>query len=189
MNTSNQPQIARATIWTDWAFAVMTFDIFLTGYDVQAINLYDVLVNGRLPGTGSVNSPAGSRSVAGNPRFLPSAQTSCAQMPSAISSALIQYVLNALRNGTYPECGNARAPCPSRAATAWPSTPPPSATAAVPRASPRTPSLSRSGRRPMRKSLLFLLAAGAFSAADQDLPSRIGRSRDGRRACTGSAEQ
>jgi hypothetical protein len=108
VNTSNQPQIARATIWSDWAYPVITFDIFLTGYDVQAINLYDVLVNGRLPGSGPQNSPTGSRSVASNPNFLPSAQTSCAQLPSVIPASLIQYVLTALQNGTTSTCGTAR---------------------------------------------------------------------------------
>jgi hypothetical protein len=105
VNTSSQPQIARATIWTDWAYPVITFDIFLTGYDVQPINLYDVLVNGRLPGGGSQNSPTGLRSVATNPAFLPSAQTSCAQLPSLVPPSLIQYMLTALRQGTTPTCG------------------------------------------------------------------------------------
>ncbi|MEA2489962.1 MAG: hypothetical protein QOH21_1754 [Acidobacteriota bacterium] len=106
VNTSSQPQIARATIWTDWAYPVITFDIFLTGYDVQAINLYDVLVNGLLPGNGPQNSPTGSRSVASNPSFLPSAQTSCAQLPLLIPPSLAREVLTALGYGTISTCGS-----------------------------------------------------------------------------------
>src|SRR6266550_1707987 len=45
-NTSRYPQIAHVTLWTDWAFPVLGFNLFLTGYDVQAINLYDVIVRG-----------------------------------------------------------------------------------------------------------------------------------------------
>lgn len=45
-NTSAVPQIAHVTIWTDWSFPVLDFNIYLTGYDVQPIDLYDVLVNG-----------------------------------------------------------------------------------------------------------------------------------------------
>src|SRR5207302_1645150 len=45
-NVSNVPQIARVTVWTDWAYPVLTFNLFLTGYDVQSISMYDVIVNG-----------------------------------------------------------------------------------------------------------------------------------------------
>src|SRR4051794_15089593 len=47
-NTSRHPQIAHVTLWTDWAFPVLSFDLFLTGYDVQGVNLYDVIVRGQL---------------------------------------------------------------------------------------------------------------------------------------------
>lgn len=109
INTSSQPQIARATIWTDWAYPVLTFDIFLTGYDVQAINLYDLIVNGRLPGSGSHVSPSGARSVAGNPRFLDSARSNCASLPSSIPAPLAESVRRALQIGLLPgSCGNTR---------------------------------------------------------------------------------
>ncbi|HEX8151946.1 MAG TPA: hypothetical protein VF698_02420, partial [Thermoanaerobaculia bacterium] len=45
-NVSPYPQIAHVTVWTDWSFPALDFNIFLTGYDVQAINLYDVLARG-----------------------------------------------------------------------------------------------------------------------------------------------
>src|SRR5437868_12682551 len=54
VNVSNEPQIARVTIWTDWSFPVLSFNIFLTGYDTQSISLYDVIANGVIaPGTNS----------------------------------------------------------------------------------------------------------------------------------------
>src|SRR5436305_6267681 len=45
-NVSHLPQIAHIMIWTDWAYPVLTFNVFLTGYDTQSISLYDVIVNG-----------------------------------------------------------------------------------------------------------------------------------------------
>src|SRR5947208_8733771 len=41
VNTTQIPQIAHVTLWTDWGFPIVDFNIFLTGYDVQGINLYD----------------------------------------------------------------------------------------------------------------------------------------------------
>ncbi len=45
-NTTNADQIARVTLWTDRAYPVIDFNIYLTGYDVQSINLYDVIGRG-----------------------------------------------------------------------------------------------------------------------------------------------
>src|SRR6185503_12348228 len=42
-NTSRFPQIAHVTVWTDWSFPVLDFNIFLTGYDVQGISMNQVL--------------------------------------------------------------------------------------------------------------------------------------------------
>ena len=47
-NVSNHSQIAHVTIWSDWSFPVLSFNVFLSGYDVQSISLYDVIVNGRI---------------------------------------------------------------------------------------------------------------------------------------------
>src|ERR1044071_8770927 len=56
-NVSAAPQIAHVTLWTDWSFPVLDFNIFLTGYDVQSINLFDVIARGQVapggPGTAS----------------------------------------------------------------------------------------------------------------------------------------
>ncbi len=53
INTSRSPQIARVTIWTDQGYPALWFNVFLTGYDVQPISLYDVLVSGVIPDTGT----------------------------------------------------------------------------------------------------------------------------------------
>ncbi len=49
INTSRAPQIARVTVWTDYAHPALWFNVFLTGFDVEPISLYDVLVDGKLP--------------------------------------------------------------------------------------------------------------------------------------------
>lgn len=43
--------LARFTLWTDLGIATLSFDIYLTGYDVQTINLRDLFEAGRLPRT------------------------------------------------------------------------------------------------------------------------------------------
>src|SRR5947207_9629718 len=40
INTSRQPQIARVTVWTDYGYPALWFNVFLTGYDVGSISLY-----------------------------------------------------------------------------------------------------------------------------------------------------
>ena len=50
-NVSPAPVIANVTLWTDWGYPVLDFPIHLTGYDVQGINLYDVLALGALSPT------------------------------------------------------------------------------------------------------------------------------------------
>src|SRR5438067_12384859 len=64
-NTSRYPQIAHVTVWTDWSFPVLDFNVFLTGYDVQGINLFDVIVRGVI-----VAAPTGTSitTVPGSPQ-------------------------------------------------------------------------------------------------------------------------
>jgi len=50
-NVSPASVIANVTLWTDWGYPALNFPIHLTGYDVQGINLYDVLGRGALPPT------------------------------------------------------------------------------------------------------------------------------------------
>ncbi|MCG8457871.1 MAG: hypothetical protein MI919_16465, partial [Holophagales bacterium] len=69
-NASAAPALAHVTVWTDWSVPVLDFDVFLTGYDVQTVNLYDVFVNGWLPVTADEQSdqnPSAARSEPNNP--------------------------------------------------------------------------------------------------------------------------
>src|SRR5438874_13822392 len=61
VNTSDLPQIAHVVVWTDWSFPAIDFHLFLTRYDLQGINLYDIfaratIASGPTPGTGATSS-------------------------------------------------------------------------------------------------------------------------------------
>jgi len=124
-NVSNVPQIAHLTIWTDWSFPVLDFNIFLTGYDVQSINLYDVLARGIIaPNTGTSNTTALGKSLGGagattlslnnttgNPNINNAAATAdCSGLVGDISRLpILQDVKTALTTGIYASfCGSSR---------------------------------------------------------------------------------
>ncbi len=106
-NVSNQPQIARFTVWTDRSFPIVTFNVFLTGYDVQPINLYDILVRGFVAppsGTSSstpvpTNPTAGSQPAANNANPNITSLVGCASLPGAIPPALLADIQTALTTG------------------------------------------------------------------------------------------
>jgi hypothetical protein len=52
-NASATAVLAHVVVWSDLSVPVLDFNIYLTGYDVQTINLRDILVNGTLPRTAS----------------------------------------------------------------------------------------------------------------------------------------
>jgi len=71
VNTSQLPQIARVTLWTDFGFPALSFPMFLTGYGMQSISMYELVARGNLPVTYSGATP-GTASAANdsNPNFL-----------------------------------------------------------------------------------------------------------------------
>ncbi len=48
-NVSNKAQIVHITLWTDYSIAILDFNLVLTGYDVQTMNIRDILRKGLLP--------------------------------------------------------------------------------------------------------------------------------------------
>lgn len=107
-NTSRLPQIAHVTVWTDWSFPVLDFNIFLTGYDVQPLSLYDIIVTGVIApaasgngGTSSTTTP-GSLSLSnttGNPNF--GAVINCSGLPGSYNPNVRAAVQSALTTGIY----------------------------------------------------------------------------------------
>jgi len=122
-NVSRYSQIAHVTIWTDFAVPVLEFNIFLTGYDIQAINLKDVL------GTGTVASSTGTgptpaKSPLGTAGFVPSltapanggpgytnpnfrSAINCDANPGVIPQSIIALVRTELTKGSTPTCSSA----------------------------------------------------------------------------------
>ena len=112
-NTSSFPQIAHVVVWTDWSYPVLDFNVFLTGYDVQALNLYDVLVSGVVaPPSGTTSSETANPSGAfselnnSNPNFA--ATIGCGTLPGQLPLSLVADVRSALTTGVYSLCGSSR---------------------------------------------------------------------------------
>jgi hypothetical protein len=61
-NASATAILAHVTVWSTWSIPVIDFDVYLTGYDVQSINMRDILVNGILPNTASAGQDPGDTS-------------------------------------------------------------------------------------------------------------------------------
>jgi hypothetical protein len=61
-NASAKPALARVVLWTDWGVPTLAFDVYLTGYDVQTLNVRN-LFTGPLPATGAAQSHQGSFSA------------------------------------------------------------------------------------------------------------------------------
>jgi len=98
-NTSSVEQVAHVTVWSDWAYPVLAFNLVLTGYDVQAINLYDVLARGVIgsrdpvPGNGAA---AGSTPAPGGSN--PNITDHCPAAPD-LPASLLTTVQTALTTG------------------------------------------------------------------------------------------
>jgi hypothetical protein len=97
-NASATAVVAHVTMWTDESIPTLDFDIYLTGYDVQTINIRDIF-NGNLPRTadagsdpGDTISPKGSLSQDIN---FPGSTGPCANpypATGALNAALIDHI-------------------------------------------------------------------------------------------------
>jgi len=108
-NTSRLPQIAHVTVWTDWSFPVLDFNLFLTGYDVQSISMYDVIALGQIAptaGTSNVTTP-GSMSAANSANPLLDT-TNCGNLAKSVPPSILSDLRLALTAGAYPNCGSRR---------------------------------------------------------------------------------
>ena len=107
-NVTSAPQIARVTVWTDWAYPVLTFNLFLAGYDLQSINLYDILARGIVApgGPGPTGLVAESGSVPGPDDSNPNiASCSEARPPGTLSNELLDSLQTLLTRGLYDITG------------------------------------------------------------------------------------
>jgi hypothetical protein len=54
-NVSSEAQVVHITLWADYTFAVLDYNILLSGYDVVTQNIRDILYFGDLPNTGTAD--------------------------------------------------------------------------------------------------------------------------------------
>lgn len=106
-NTDRVPHAVRVTLWTDYAYPVFAFPVYLTGYDVQVINLFDVIARGQIApedGSGADVSPVGEFSgVDGEPfanRLLD--EDSCNDLVINLPNFFRQRIQSALHLGRIP---------------------------------------------------------------------------------------
>jgi hypothetical protein len=115
-NASASAAVAHVTMWTDQSIPTLDFDIYLTGYDVQTINIRDIF-NGNLPRTADAGSdpantisPKGSLSQDIN---FPGATGPCANpypATGALSATLIDHIRKShtgLSSALYGGCSGA----------------------------------------------------------------------------------
>ena len=99
-NASDEIVLAHVTVWSEWSVPVLDFDVYLTGYDVQTINLSDIINNGDLPNTGPSNvlSPIGQFSVGPHNTFGGTCSSAAGSAPNYanISGLFLQIVQQAL---------------------------------------------------------------------------------------------
>jgi hypothetical protein len=103
-NVSRYPQIAHVTLWTDYAYPVMTFNLFLGGYAVQSINLADVLIRNTIASS-TVITPGSIRPPSSNPNLR--ASIICATIPGVVPAAIMAEVRKALTTGGTSACNRA----------------------------------------------------------------------------------
>jgi len=103
-NVTNADQIARVTLWTDYAYPVINFNLYLTGYDVQSINLFDLISRGQIAppnGTGTDFSKRGPFSDT-NPELN---LTDCDRLPGALDPVYVDRMQDAFTEGRVDRIG------------------------------------------------------------------------------------
>ncbi|MCU1245862.1 MAG: hypothetical protein JWN02_1772 [Acidobacteria bacterium] len=117
INTVQKPQIARVTIWTDYGHPALWFNVFLTGFDVQAISLYDVVGQGILPNT-SNGQAIGNRSAPNNSNAKLVGFESCGTNGGNLTPSVLRAVQTMLTSGTQ-EAGDCQVGSPHSNATGY----------------------------------------------------------------------
>lgn len=97
-NVTNFDQIAHVTLWTDYGYPVINFNIYLTGYDVQAINLYDVVKRGVIAPDAGTGTAVTKRGMSSDPNAILDL-TYCEQLPGQVPGVYIERMQNAFTSG------------------------------------------------------------------------------------------
>jgi hypothetical protein len=109
-NASATAILAHVTVWSDQSIPVLDFDVYLTGYDIQTISLFDVLINGNLPRTASAGQDPGAGTISPKGPFSQDINfASCTgTLPytnPALNSAFRAHLLAVLQGNASPTFG------------------------------------------------------------------------------------
>jgi hypothetical protein len=106
-NVTNVDRVAHVTLWTDHAYPVLDFNIYLTGYDVQSINLWDVLARGLIAppgGTGTAATPRRGSYSDPNPSLD---LRTCVLLPGVLDEPTLERLRRAFTEGVAGDCAAA----------------------------------------------------------------------------------
>ncbi|MDA8021258.1 MAG: hypothetical protein MPN21_27810 [Thermoanaerobaculia bacterium] len=110
-NATPEPTLLHVTFWTDWGVPSIDFDIFLTGYDVQVFNLYEMFSVGYVPITADDQSdPGDTISPAGDPSWDGDIQDCQNFFPFYVNPLINGNNLDRLRRGHTGQPGPGSAP-------------------------------------------------------------------------------
>ena len=109
-NVSPKDQIAYVTLWTDRSYPVIAFNIYLTGYDVQSINLFDVIARGNIAPDGGTGTAVSKRGKYSDPNAALDLSR-CNRLPGIIDNAYVNRMKSAFREGNIPALGNSIPGC------------------------------------------------------------------------------
>jgi hypothetical protein len=108
-NASATAVLAHVTVWTDQSVPALDFDVYLTGYDVQTINLRDIFVAGNLPRTASVGQDPDDDISPQGPVSQDINFASCSVLPyapGAVSASFRQHLVAWFQGNQSPATGN-----------------------------------------------------------------------------------
>jgi len=105
-NASATAVLAHVTVWSDLSVPVLDFNIYLTGYDVQTINVRDIL-SGTIPVTASAGQDPGDKISKKGPKSQDINFASCAGQlpPPALPASFIQHLALSLTGKASPIFG------------------------------------------------------------------------------------
>ncbi|HVT57549.1 MAG TPA: hypothetical protein VHR45_04040 [Thermoanaerobaculia bacterium] len=101
-NASQIEVLTHVTVWSDLSVVVLDFDVYLTGFDVQTINMRDILISGLLPQTKTADQGAPVLSPTGPKSFesavLTGADGNCGAVlpPPTLSAAFVAHLQQSL---------------------------------------------------------------------------------------------
>src|SRR5882757_461962 len=106
-NASATAALVHVVIWSDLSVPVLDFNIYLTGYDVQSVNLRDIIVNGVLPQTASAGQDPNDTISKKGPKSQDINFASCTGQlpPPSLPASFLQHLALSLTGKASPLFG------------------------------------------------------------------------------------